>query len=65
MQKTSTKKSPWIRDAEEDLEIKARSLMLSKNEFFKTYILIQYIWYQNITLKPSITEETTTSRGRF
>lgn len=35
----------------EDFEMEERSLLLTKEKLFSIYILIQYIWYQNICLK--------------
>ena len=35
----------------EDFEMEERSLLLTKEKLFSIYILIQYIWYQNILLK--------------
>ena len=45
------RKPPWIQHEEEDLETRGRSMMSANQIFFKTYILIQYIWYKNICLK--------------
>ena len=35
----------------EDFEMEERSLLLTKEKLSSIYILIQYIWYQNILLK--------------
>lgn len=45
------KKPPWIPGMEEDSEIKRKILMLPSDRYFRIYILIQYIWCQNISLK--------------
>ena len=45
------RKPPWIQHEEEDLETRGRSMISANQIFFKTDILLQYIWYQNICLK--------------
>lgn len=47
------KKPPWIHH---DQDAKGRRL-LSPDELFNIYILIQYIWYQNIQMKSWITSK--------
>ena len=44
-------KPPWFQHEEKDLEIRGSRKMSAVKFIFNTYILIQYIWYQNICLK--------------